>query len=194
MRILIALNFVIGFLLAASFIASDKTELAMLPAMVLLPGFLLLALVNFIFIFKQWRQRRFAALAPFGTYVAAFALSSFVTRCGMDIILQGTPCRPDSFFNAQTKVSLTLIANELIDENRDKNFAPEIYVKLSKFTLKPLSVDTNQQIVLLGYYHSRRWFEYIYSKNGSTNLPPANTGYGQPVAKALGDNWFFRDW
>ena len=194
MKTLITLNFVIGFLLAVSFIASDKTELAMLPGMVLLPGFLLLALVKFIFVFKRWRQRRFVALVPFGTYVAAFALSIFVARCGTEIILKGTPCRPNSFFNEQTRMTLTLIANELIEENRDKNFAPEIYVKLSKFNLKPISVDTNQQIVLLGYYHSRHWFEYVYSKNGSTNLPPANTGYGQPVAKALGDNWFFRDW
>ena len=194
MKILITLNFVIGFLLAASFVATDKTELAVLPGMVLLPGFLLLALFNLIFIIKQWRQRRFVTFVPMITYVAAFFLSFFATKCGTDIVLKGTPCRPDSFFNERTKVALTLIADELIAEHREENFTPEIYAKLSKYDLKPICVDTNRNIVLLGHYHSRRWFEYLYSKNGSTNLPPANTGYAQPVAKALGDNWFFRDW
>ena len=192
MKILIAFNFAVGFLLAASLIASDKTELAVLPGILLLPGFLFLALANFIFVLVQWKKERLRALVPIGTYIAAFVLFAFVTKLGSDIVLKGTPCRPDSFFDEKKKTELTQIANQVLAEHRDKNFAPEVYAELCKYNLKPTFVDTNQQMVVFGYCHLRDWFEYIYSKNGNTKALYYVDEH--PIQKALGDGWYFRIW
>ena len=192
MKILIALNFAVGFLLAASLIASDKTELAVLPGIVLLPGFLFLALANFIFVLTQWKKERLRGFIPIGTYIVAFVLLVFATKLGSDIALKGTPCRPDSFFDEKKKAELIQIANQILAEHRDKNFAPEVYTELGKYNLKPTFVDTNQQMVVFGYYHLRDWFEYIYSKDGSTKALYYVDEH--PIQKTLGDNWYFRIW
>ena len=194
MKILIAFNFAVGFLLATSFIVSEKTEFATLAGIVLLPCFFVLALVNFILIFKNWKKEELRAFIPFGTYSTAFALFVLVSTLGTDLILKGTPSRPDSFFTQQTRTDLKAIADKLIAERRDKNFAPEVYADLKKHSLKTIFVDTNQEVVVFGIYHSRRWDEYIYSKNGSTNLLDVNTGYGPPIERSLGENWYFRSW
>ena len=194
MKILIALNFAVGFILAVSFMLPEETDFALLLGMASLPAFLLLALVNFIFIFKQWKPKRFLALVPFGSYIIASVLFGCLTRWEANLVLRGTPCRPDSFFDEKKKSDLTQIANQALLEYRGKNFAPESYLQAKKYDLKPLFADTNQQIIVFGYYHGRSCFEYLYSKNGSTNLPAANTGYEQPVMKPLGDNWYFRVW
>ena len=194
MKILIALNFAVGFILAVSFMLPEETDFALLLGMASLPAFLLLALVNFIFIFKQWKPKRFLALVPFGSYIIASVLFGCLTRWEANLVLRGTPCRPDSFFDETKKSDLTKIANQSLVYYQGKNFASDVYPRLNKYNLQPLFVDTNQQIVVFGLYHGRRWFEYIYSKNGSNNLPVANTGNEQPVAKPLGDNWYFRVW
>jgi len=194
MKILIALNFAVGLLLAASFIALDRSELAVLPGMVLLPGFLVLAVANFLFVLNQWKTRHFRAFIPIGTYIGIAVVSVAMAKIGSDLVLKGTPCRPESFFTGQTKSDLVPIVNAMITARRSEIFSPEIREQLSKHSLKPLFVDTNLEIAVVGYYHTRSWFEYIYSKNGSTNLPRANTGYTQPVEKSLGDNWYFRVW
>src|ERR1035437_4378246 len=192
MKILIALNFAVGFLLAASLIASDKTELAVLPGIVLLPGFLFLALANFIFVLTQWKKERLRGFIPIGTYIVAFVLLVFATKLGSDIALKGTPCRPDSFFDEKKKAELIQIANQILAEHRDKKFAPEVYTELGKYNLKPTFVHTNQQMVVFGYYHLRDWFEYIYSKDGSTKALYYVDEH--PIQKTLGDNWYFRIW
>jgi hypothetical protein len=186
MKVLITLNFAIGVLLTISMVVFEKYELiGLLSGIFLLPGFLVLALVNVGAIFMLWRKRRLRAFVPIGTYVIAAALFLLGTHLGTKLILNGTPCDPDSFFNEQTKSELTQAAKQLVAKHQRKNFSPEIVAVAQKHSLKPTFVDDSQQIVVFGYYHLRHWFEYIWAKNGLTEQ------YSMPAIITMAD---MQDW
>ena len=170
MKILITLNFVIGVLLTASMIVFEKYEGAgLLTGIFLLPCFLVLALVNVVVILLLWKKKRLRAFVPIGTYIIAAAMFLFGTNWGTKLVLNGTPCKPESFFNDQTRLELTQAAQRLVAEHQRNNFSPEIVATAQKHSLKPTFIDDSQQIVVFGYYHLRHWYEYIWTKNGLTD-------------------------
>jgi hypothetical protein len=186
MKILITLNFAIGVLLTISMVVFEKYELiGLLSGIFLLPSFLVLALINFGAIFLLWRKKHLRAFVPIGTYVIAAALFLLGTNLGTKLILNGTPCDPNSFFNEQTKSELTQVAKQLVAEHQRKDFSPGIGVVAQKHNLKPIFVDDQQKIVVFGFYHRRHWFEYIWAKNGLTEP------YSMPATITMAD---IEDW
>lgn len=169
MKTLVKINFSIGVLLTISMVVFEKYELiGLLSGMVLLPGFLLLALVNLGAIFVLWKKYRARAFIPLGSYSIAATLFVFGTFFGTKFILRGTPCEPESFFNEQTRLELTQASQHLLAEHQRDNFSPEMVAIAQKHSLKPTFVDDCQGIVVFGYYHNRHWFEYIWATNGLT--------------------------
>jgi hypothetical protein len=186
MKILITLNFAIGVLLTISIVVFEKYELiGLLSGIFLLPGFLVLALVNVGAIFFLWRKKHLRAFVPIWTYVIAAALFLLGTNLGTKLILNGTPCDPKSFFNDQTRLELTQAAQQLVAEHQREDFSPGILAIAQKHSLKPTFVDDSQQIVVFGYYHLRHWFEYVWAKNGLTEP------YSMPAAITMAD---IEDW
>jgi hypothetical protein len=192
MKILIASNFAVGFFLCLVFIIDEKFEYLDLLGILLLPSFLLMFFVNLGFAVKSWKQRRYFSLVPISTYVMAFILFVCVTRAGANLMLKGTPCRPESFFDETKKSELTQIAIQILkDEPAHKPLPAVVGWVGKKYSLSLGDVDTNHQIVTFGYYHQRMWFEYIFSENGSTNVYHAD---GDPILLSLGNGWYFRNW
>lgn len=186
MKILIAFNFAIGVLLTIGMIVFQKYEgVGLLAGIILLPSFFVLAIVNIVAIFPLWKMERLRAFVPIGTYIIAAAFFLLGTSLGMKLVLKGTPCDPESFFNDQTRLELTQAAQRLVAEHQRENFSPEIVAVVQKHSFKPTFVDDSQEIVVFGYYHLRHWHEYIWAKNGLTEP------YSMPATITMAD---MQDW
>jgi hypothetical protein len=127
-----------------------------------------LAPTNIGFILLRWKKYRLRVVIPLLIFMVAGMASFFALDYATDLILRGTPCRPESFFNEQTRLELTQASQQLLTRHQRRNFSPEIIAVAQRHNLKPLFVDDQQGIIVFGYYHNRHWFEYIWSKNGLT--------------------------
>jgi hypothetical protein len=185
MRILIALNVAVPSFLAATMVAGEKWELMVLPGGALILLLFALVPINIGFILWRWKHYRLRVMIPLLTFVVAGAVNIFAMGCATDFILRGTPCRPESFFNDQTRLDLTQAAQRLVADHERKDFSPEIVVLAQKHSLKPIFVDDSQEIVVFGYYHLRHWYEYIWAKSGLAEP------YSMPAAITMADieNW-----
>ena len=198
MKNLIALNFAVGFLLAACCVAGEIEFFCWLPLTVLGPVFFGLVFLNLAAVIKLWKQKRFGAFLPISTYLAAVVMFLVVYDLGSTFVLKNTPCRPNTFFTEQTKSELTKVANQLLLEVRENKrheleIPPVLASKLNQYSLRAIDVDRQRQIVVVGYYHhDYHSYQYIYSRSGSNGLTelPANT---QVFAQQkLDSNWYFR--
>ena len=188
MKIIVTLNFVAGFLYAFAMVAYEKTQSEIFFLTSLLSFFSLgpLAVVNFVFIFGLWKRHRLRAFIPSATYVLSGVFAFLFMGYGTDFVLRNTPCRPDSFFNNQTKAELTDVAEHLVGNgfkkiitspdkpvevcmltgHQKKDLDPKILAIMSKYGFIQADIDDCQEIVTFGYYHPRTWLNYTWAKNG----------------------------
>ncbi|HTB85787.1 MAG TPA: hypothetical protein VK742_19240 [Candidatus Sulfotelmatobacter sp.] len=147
--------------------------------------------MNLVFVFLSWKKRRFYSLVPAATYIIAFTLFTGLAIAGTNYMLKGTLYRPNSFFDETRKKEFTEIATRVLKAKQDNILRPDTYAGLKKYDMKLLFLDTNEQLVEFGQFHSHVWFEYIYSKYGITNLPYVDD---YPIQLNLGNGWYFRNW
>lgn len=193
MKILIALNFAVGIALVAVLSLPDPLGLlVMMLGMVLVSGFLFgLPIANLVYVFITWKRERGRSFIPLASYCAAFLLAGFLGLTISDIVLKGTPCRPDSFFDTERKRGLTEIAIQVLDDRRRGVLHGRQELGTNYGGLKVAQI-TNQQFVVFNYWHGHSWFEYIYAPNGSTNQ--LYFVDSSPIRKNLGDDWYFRSY
>ena len=185
MRILIAFDIAVPFFLAVTMVAGEKWELMVLPGGALILLLLALVPINIGFILWRCKKYQLRVMIPLLTFIIAAVVSFFVLDYATDLILRGTPCRPESFFNEQTRLELTQASQQLLTQHQRGNFPPEIITVAQRHNLKPIFVDDHQGIVVFGYYHGRHWFEYIWVTNGLTEP------YSMPATITMADmeNW-----
>jgi hypothetical protein len=141
--------------------------------------------INIGFILWRFKKYRLRVMIPLLTFAIAAVVSFSVLDYATDLMLRGTPCRPESFFNEQTRLELTQASQQLLTQHERRNFSPEIIAVAQRHNLKPIFVDDYQGIVVFGYYHNRHWFEYIWATNGLTEP------YSMPTTITMADieNW-----
>jgi len=197
MKALIKLNFAAGLFFAATTIEFARTEspLLLLVNIAFLVGFCVLGVINLASIVTLWNRHGVGALAPFGSFAAAVVIWFFGGRYGTDLVLRGTPSRPDSFLRGGTREELTLMANQLIGNGfkeillfpgkptdvrmiagrQQKDVRPEVLAALRRFGFQTVYVDDVQGIVQFSYNHLRHWYDYTWAKNGLSEqrfMPP----------------------
>ena len=184
-RILIAFNIAVPFFLAVTMVAGEKWELMVLPGGALMLLLLALVPINIGFILWRCKKYRLRVMIPLLIFMIAAVVSFFTLNYATNLMLRGTPCRPESFFNEQTRLELTQASQQLLTQHQGRNFSPEIIAVAQQHNLKPLFVDDCQEIVVFGYYHDRHWFEYIWATNGLTEP------YSMPTTITMADieNW-----
>lgn len=166
-----------------------------------------LGLVIFILLICVWGKWQWKIILPIGLLIIFFVASLVFIKIGISFTQK--PNNPKNFFTEQTQNELTLNAEKLSETkyiyiqilpdkslramvmNGDKvsevsEVPNEFLVLLRKYSLDRVEVDRKLGMVTFGYYFSRTWIEYIYSKD---SLKEPNH-----FSKKLADHWYYYTW
>src|ERR1700721_2947664 len=116
---LVLLNFISAFLFMATMIAFEESESGLLLIACMGLTFLLgiLALWNIGAVFALWGRYGFRAVYPVIAFFLAVTLCFQGSRYVIQLRLAGTPCRPDSFIQGQTKIDLEQAATQVLGQS-----------------------------------------------------------------------------
>jgi len=146
---------------------------------------LILAVLNVVAPFVLWRAHGAKSLLALAVFLAAAAVSAFAELHGSRAALAHTPMHPDAFLSAATESELEQMSEQLLAGNARSS----IVERLGVYGFRRVEVDTARRTVLLGHARLRRWYEYVYSPDGT---PPDSTRHG--AARPLDPKWYFRSW
>jgi len=120
--------------------------------------FLLLILVNFIYIFILWRKYKYRSFIPLAIALICFFLSPTMRY------FDNSPRRPQSYFNEKNKQELTIIAEELL-QSSEEEYIQATKDKLKEYDLVVMNANACEDVVEFGYYCVRNWYTYTFSKS-----------------------------
>jgi len=210
MRALILVNLAAGVLVTAAEIGFVANEAGLLMLVICVGWYLAfpaLVVGNLVAGVRYWRRYRLYSLLPLGSLVLAAAMNVVGAKCGRELVLRSTPCRPATFLTADTRQDLTRIAQQLLGNGFDlintfpgkrtevfmarghpaKAVPAEVDACLRKHGFYRAAIDDHQAIVQFSHYRLRKWYSYIYATNRVSSLMPSHDS----VPRDLGDHWYF---